>query len=415
MAGQVGARVVSWILTRSKRTPERAVPPRAPLAAGSVPVALNTPAVPAFAAAIGGVTFVLLRLAFAAKGEVTRFIVAGSRYTNAKRAPAGLHVFRTGYDGQFYYRLALDPADLSRTAFGITLDSPFRLERIGYPVLSWLAAAGQRGLVPSSEIAVNLAALTVLAFLGGVLAKDSGRHAAWGLLVAGYWGFLFSIGRDLPEVVASCFLVAGLVALRRSRPVLAGFLLAGAVLTLETTLDVVVAVALVSIVQLIRCRRVRRHDAAWVIPAVAFVGWQLVGLAASGTLPMRADTADNLGLPAVNMIAAVAHYLGLLPSHASVIWLGEFFVLALVTVAAGWNVRRAGLPLWERVAWGVAVLVGLCAARDLWYGQVDLRAFEDVYLLSAIVLLGSRRRLWLIGTVVTIAWLVTFARRVVII
>lgn len=374
----------------------------------------SSPALPALIAAVAGTAFVLARLALAAKGDITRFIVAGRHFVDPALAPPGLHVFPSGYDGQFYYRLALDPLDLAKTAFGITLDSAFRVGRIGYPMLSWVAVGGQRQLIPCAEVGVNLAALVILAWLGGVIALDAGRHAAWGLLVVGCWGFLFSIGRDLPEVVGSCFLVGGLVALRRQRGLLAGLLFAGAALTIETTLDVVIAVALVSIIGLLRRRRrPGALEVAWILPFLAFAGWQAYGWAATGQIPVLADSNSNIGLPAVSMIGAVVHYVELLPSHESAIWLGEYLVLAIITLIAAWCVVSSRIPLWEKAAWGIAVLVGLSLARGIWYGTADFRAFEDVYVLSAILLLGSRHRLYVPAALVAIAWFVTFARRAV--
>lgn len=394
--------------------PLRAPSPARPGSAGRWQ-RLDTPLTPAVVAAVGGAVFVLARLADVAKGDISRFVMAGRDFVNPAVAPKGLHVFPgSGYDGQFYYRLALDPANLARTAYGITLDAGFRIQRIGLPVLSWLAAAGQRSLVPDSEVAVNLAALAVLAWLGGVLARDAGRHAAWGLLVAGFWGFVFSIGRDLPEVVASCFLVGGLVALRRQRAVLAGLLFAGAVLTLETTLDVVIAVGLVGVVELVRRRRrPGTWDLAWAIPGVAFVGWQLVGLAATGVLPMRADSGDNLAVPVVHMVGAIVYYLERLAHVGPLIWLGELFVLGVVTLSAAWCVARSQVPIWEKVAWGIALLVALCLSAGIWYGRANFRGFEDLYLLSVIVLLGSRRRLWIVAALVALAWVLNVGHYVV--
>lgn len=375
----------------------------------------DRPATPAVVAALGGTLFVLARLADVAKGDISRFVMAGRDFVNPAKAPKGLHVFTgSGYDGQFYYRLALDPANLSRTAYGITLDAGFRIQRIGLPVLAWLASGGQHSLVPDSEVAVNLAALTVLAWLGGLLARDAGRHAAWGLLIPGFWGFVFSIGRDLPEVVATCFLVGGLVALRRRQAALAGLLFAGAVLTLETTLDVVIAVGLVSVVQLLRHqRRPESWDLAWVLPAVAFVGWQLVGLAASGIFPMRADGSDNLGAPVVHMVGAVVYYLERLTHVGSLIWLGELFVLGVVTLGAAWCVVRSRVPAWEKAAWCVAVLVALSLSAGIWYGRANFRGFEDLYVLSVVVLLGSRRKLWIVAALVALAWVLNVVHYVV--
>ncbi|HMK63967.1 MAG TPA: hypothetical protein VK386_10130 [Acidimicrobiales bacterium] len=361
-----------------------------------------------------GTLFVILRLVVVAKGDITRFVFAGSEYVNPAAAPRGLHVFPgSGYDGEFYYRLALDPLDVGRTAFGITLDAPFRVERIGFPVLSWLASAGHGSLVPDAEVAVNLAALTVLGWLAGVLAKQSGRHAAWGLLVVGFWGFLFSIGRDVPEVVASCFLVGGLVSLRRQRPLLAGLLLAGAVLSLETTLDVVAAVAVVDIVALLWGRRRTRHqEVAWIVPAVAFGAWQLYAWQVTATVPLRSG-GGNLSAPVVNMVGALGHYLKGLPSSGSVIWLCEFGVLAVVTIVAAGVVRRSTVPPWEVVAWVVALVVAICLTHGIWYGRADFRAFEDLYVLSALIMLGSKISLKFPAALVSVMFIFTFAHRVV--
>ncbi len=366
-------------------------------------------------AAVAGTLFVLVRLLVAAKGDISRFVMAGRDFVNPASAPKGLYVFPgSGYDGQFYYRLALDPVDLAKTAFGITVDAGFRLQRIGMSALAWLASGGQHQAVPEALVAVNLAALVALAWLGALIASDAGRHAAWGLLVAGYWGFLFSIGRDLPEVLASCFLVGGLVALRRARPVLAGLVLSCAVLTLETTLDVVIAVGVVALVQILRrTRRPGCQDLAWVMPGLAFAGWQVTGLAMTGALPMRADTGDNLGVPAVNMVGAAVHYLTSISSASSLLWLAEFFVLAIVTLFAAWSLPRSRVPAWEKAAWVLASLVALSLSRGVWYGHATFRGFEDVYLLSAIVLVGSRHRLWLPAALVAVAWAVTFAHHVV--
>src|SRR3990172_6865503 len=84
------------------------------------------------------------------------FIVAGERFTSP-RADIYIHP-RDGYDGQFYYRLALDPLTIERTAHGIRLDNPpYRQQRILYPVLAWLV--GRVIPVPWAMLLVNYIAM----------------------------------------------------------------------------------------------------------------------------------------------------------------------------------------------------------------------------------------------------------------
>ncbi len=205
---------------------------------------------------LAAVVFFVFRLEVFAHGDITRFIDAGSSFVNSAKAPRGLAIVPgSGYDGEFYYRLALDPANLHRTAYGITFDTAFRLQRITYSAIAWLFAGGRQGLIPVSLVVVNILGLGALGWLGGLVAKDSNRPAVYGLLIAGYFGFLFTLGRDLTEICAATFLLAGLVALRRDRPVLAGFLLAAAALSRETALAFAVSVGIVSLVEIARRRR----------------------------------------------------------------------------------------------------------------------------------------------------------------
>ncbi len=179
-------------------------------------------------------SFLALRLWVAAGGNITEFVRAAWPYSDRAHVPPGLVVFTTdGYDGQFYYRLALDPADLRHTAFGITMDAPFRFQRIGYPALAWLVSLGRHSWVPVALVVVNGAALTAIGVLGGILARESGRQALWGLLLAGYFGFFISLGCDLTEPVAAACLLGGVLAVRRGRPAIAGLMFAYGALTRE--------------------------------------------------------------------------------------------------------------------------------------------------------------------------------------
>ena len=200
---------------------------------GSLIAALpDHPAFPAAIAVGAAICFVFLRLEFFAHGDLTRFIDTGRSFVNPTRTPRNLTIVPGGgYDGEFYYRLALDPANLHRTAFGITFDNASRVQRITYSTIAWLVSGGGRvAAVPWALVTVNVLGLGAIGWFSGMIARDAKRPAVYGLLVAGYFGFLFTLGSDLTEITAATFLLAGIVALRRERPILAGLLLAAAAL-----------------------------------------------------------------------------------------------------------------------------------------------------------------------------------------
>jgi hypothetical protein len=375
---------------------------------------LDHPAFPAAVSVAAAICFVLLRLEFFAHGDLTRFIDAGRSFVNPSQAPRNLHIVSgTGYDGEFYYRLALDPANLHRTAFGITFDNASRVQRIMYSTIVWVVAGGGRqGIVPVALVIVNIVGFGVLGWLGAMVAKDAKRPAVYGLLLSGYFGFLFSLGRDLTEISAASFLLAGIVALRRDRPVLAGFLLAAAALSRETALAFAVALGLVCVADILRHRRgPARRDFAWLIPGSIYVAWQLVGWSVYGVLPLRADAGDNLRLPFSAMVPAIAHFIWTLPNAHSAIWLGELIVLTSIAVLAGLSLRNAKVRRWEKAAWVLAVLVVISLAPGIWRGEADFRGFEDLYVLSSVILIGSKRNLTIPVVLVGVAWAVTFVHR----
>ena len=180
---------------------------------------LNRPLVPGIIAFFGWLGFALARWQIWAKGHLSLFIMAGHVYTHRAQLPRGLLLVPSaGYDGQFYYRLALDPINWHTTAFGITMDQSYRYTRIGYPVLAWIFSLGQHQLVPVVLVVLNLLGVAAMAMLGGVFARQSGRHALWGLAFAAYFGLVISVGRDTAEPLAEACLLGGLLAYRRGAP-----------------------------------------------------------------------------------------------------------------------------------------------------------------------------------------------------
>ena len=394
-------------------TAETAMPADSGLVAGarpgpgrSVPSRTDRPALAGLIAVAAALAFTLGRWQIWAHGHLDRFILVGRHFANPAQVPRGIYVWPTyGYDGQFFYRLALNPLNLSHTAYGITMDRPYRYMRIGYPALTWLLSLGQHALVPVALVAVNIAAIGAMACCGAVFAQQAGRHAAWGLLLAGYFGLITSLSRDTAEPLAAACLLAGLLAIRARRQVLAAVLLAFGALTRETVMVAVAAVAVVRVIGMIRGRHglgqhgPGRDDLPWVVPSVVFAAWQVVVRAATGTVPLLADSGRNAGAPFIAPLKALKADVTHLGGHGSgqyEVWLLEVAILALFTIAALTALGSTSAPVHERIAF-VLYIIEICVVTPSTWSSLDadLRSFIEVYLLALIILLGTpRRSIW---------------------
>jgi hypothetical protein len=387
--------------------------PAAPAAAppsGSLAARANRPAAAALIAGLIAAGFTLARWQTWAGGRISRFILVGRHFATPSQLPHGMPVAKTyGYDGQFFYRLALNPLNFHHTAYGITVDRPYRFMRIGYPALTWLVSAGQHWLVPVVLVAVNIAAIGALGWLGARFALDGGRHALAGLLVPGYFGLLTSLGRDTAEPLAAACLLAGLLAVRARRPALAAFFLACGALTRETVMVAVAAIAIVRVTGMLRGRargvRPGRDDLAWVVPAAVFAAWEVVVKLATGSVPLLADGGRNAGAPFIAPLQAFRHNLGHVHLHQFEqydLWFLELAILVAFSVAALAGLRSTSAPVHERLAL-VLYLIEICIVTPSTWNSLDadMRSFIEVYLLAVIVLLGMPRRpfrAWLLSS-----------------
>ncbi len=347
-------------------------------------------------AGLGTALFVIVRLAVVGHLDAARLVMAERPYVDVGLAPKGLPVLpRNGYDGQFFYRLALDPGNLHRTAYGIHLDTIFRLQRIGYPFLAWLLSLGHHRWVPVTLLVVNVLAMAVIGALGGAFARGAHRHALWGLLLAGYFGFVFSVARDLAEPTAAAFLLGGLLALRRGRPVPGAVLFACGSLTRETVLVPVAVLLLCRLVAFVTGRaRPGITDAAWVVPIAAFAAWQVAVHVVVGQYPILTDATDNSAGPLVPLVHSVDTHLRSAASlnPDSLIWVVEMVVLTVFVLAGLTALRSTTAPVFERLVFVAYLLELFFLSASIWNGTVDLRSLDEVYLLAVVLLFGAPRR-----------------------
>jgi len=356
--------------------------------------AIWDPLLPGLIAAAAGCVFVVARWASWARHNLANFILVGRHFANPAQLPPGIPLQPTyGYDGQFYYRLALNPANLAQTAYGLRVDHSYRFMRIGYPAVTWLVSFGQHSLVPAMLIAVNVVAVGAMGYFGGVLARQGGRHVLWGLLIVAYFGLVTSLARDTAEPLAAAFLLGGLVALRARRPWAAALLLACGALTRETVMVAVAAIAVVRVVTLVRTRqRPGRDDLPWALPSAVFAAWQLVILAVTGSVAVATDGGRNAGAP----FSAPVHALLFNLRHLNTsrfdkydLWLLEFFGLVLACLAATAVLRVSRAAAWEKLALYLYI-VEICVVTPSTWSSLNsaMRAFIEVYLFALVIVLS---------------------------
>ncbi len=258
------------------------------------------------------VGFVLVRLVLAT--SIGGFAVAGDRFVDPALTPDRLPVTAEsgGYDGQFVYRLALEPWTDGRPRTG----SPWTTRRTGSsgsPPPCW---PGRSACCPGVStllalLLVNVAALTVAAAFAVRLAVALGRHPLTGLVLALPAGMPISLGRHLTEPVAWAAVLAGLWYARQRRWAPAAAALTVAVLARETSLVVVAGLAAAELWRLLAGGHGPRGDRramAWLaLPAAVAVAWQLVLLQVWGVLPVRSGGPTNFGgLPVLGVLDTLA-------------------------------------------------------------------------------------------------------------
>ena len=344
---------------------------------------LDRPLATALAAILFGCIAVAAQLA--REGDVSALVRAAPPWVDAAAAPAGLRVGTAGYDGQFYYALALDPLTDRRTEHGVTFDHPaYRQQRIVYPLLAWAISLGDAGRLPWALVVVNLVGLFAIGSLGALLALEVRRHALWGLLFALYPGFVITVTSDLTEIVAAVFVLAALLWLRRQQTLRAAGALSLAVLSRETT---VLLAAASGVGALVGSWQRPRRWLPFLLPGIALIAWELF-LAARWHATATAEGATAVSPPLLGFLVAVWSDPQRFAPPRLAVWTGILaFVLAMVAIGAR-SVRSVRTP-YERWAWYAYLALAAILEVNIWATGAVLRALTELAMLTALFALGT--------------------------
>ncbi len=276
----------------------------------------------------------------------------------------------------------------------MTFDSPsFRQQRIVYPVLVWVLSMGRADRVPILLIVVNYLVLCLMGWIGGAYAQSMKQHALWGIVLPLYPGFLFTLSRDLTEIVEVGFLLAGLLLIRRGKHLLATLLLTLAVLTKETSLLVPVGAMLARLAAVWQGKGAKGFT--WrlsLLPLITYGIWQLVLFYRWEQLPLYGGI-YNLGLPLSGFVKFFLSTAAL-ATESQRLWFVECCFILVFAVCVAYALGSTTAWTHEKLSWSLYVILVSLLTRSIWVEDwAFLRALSEFYVLGAIIVIGSRLKM----------------------
>jgi hypothetical protein len=270
----------------------------------------------------------------------------------------------------------------SFVGLGAATDIPYRYGRMGLPLLAWLLAFGQPGLVGWTLIGLNLAALTAIPGLAALLLAEHRGAPIGAALIFVLPPFVLLYGSVVsdPLLIALLLLAYLLDARGHRRPALV--VIAYAILVKEVAILALVPLAWRAIRE--RDRRMTLAIASTILPYAAWCGWLRWRV---GALPFLATTVSRkgaLGMP----FAGLRHEWVHRPPDSAVILTLTIAVIAF-GAAGAWAARGNQIGALAAIYTLMAVCLGPRGLRFI--GEVPrVLLLPEVFGLLALVI-GLRK------------------------
>lgn len=321
--------------------------------------------------------------------DASYFIHAGDTFVNERLLTDPISVLPNshGYDGQFYYRLTLNPFTNKRVAEGIMLDNPhYRQQRIMYPLLTSFVAFNTK-YIPEIMIGINLLFLGIITFYGSKIAVNFNKHTLWGIIFVLWPGFFFTISRNLTEIVAGGFLIAGIYYFLKKKHIISTLLFSFAVLTKETALIVPVSIVITSVGYYIKDKK--SINILYTLPFFIYGFWQL-WLNWNWTNNWSIEIGNNIGFPFKGIIEFIKH-IPFLPNILRITSIIElvYFIILIVSIAFVLpKSKKIGFAI---TAWIIYVLLTINLTYTVWVEDIAfMRATTELFTLGMIILLNAK-------------------------
>jgi hypothetical protein len=336
------------------------------------------------------------------------FIIAGDRYVDASKlvSPIIVRPQSDGYDGQFYYRMALAPFDFETPAFGVRFDNAaWRTQRIVYPLLAWAAAFGRADLVPLSLFLVNVVGIGAIALFAVRLTALLKLPPLTPLAVLLWPGLIVSLTHDTTEIIACALLLAAFDMYLRGRMAGYAVLAALATLTRETSIVFFLGVFSFEAVSAVRSSAWRQSWLRLALAGLALVPfpiWRELQFDLWAQPPVSDAVRDNVGWPFAGVLHAIAEDIsgtsfggGHLALRAYA--LAALALLAIFCTTVALRLRTAfRMPAIAPLAAGWLPLIALMTMLNTaWVQTSFLRAFSECFVVGCLIVASRPPPQWL--------------------
>lgn len=323
--------------------------------------------------------------------DITRLIKAGDHYVKSSELKRVIYVNSNsfGYDGQFYYRLALDPLTNKETEDGITLDKPaYRQKRLIYPLISRLVSF-KPSYIPYALVIINLLGIAYLSYLSCKLVIIFKRKLIYSLIIPFYPGFIFTLYRDLTEIIAISLLFTGIIALNNKKNKLAVLFFVLSSFTKETTLIIPIGILLA---YLFFNKKANKN---WLIislvPIITYVIWHFVInylWKNNGIDSLR----TNLTIP-LNGFFQLLKNLLFNPSNIIIVYIIEILFLLFFIYNVFVVLKNSKVLLYIKTAWiAVIMLVAVLNYNVFEEDIAFMRSCAELYLIGCFILIKSNTK-----------------------
>ncbi len=326
--------------------------------------------------------------------NILAFVSIGEEYIDREviEIEVGDALSLGGYDGQFYYQLALNPLRTETVWEGLRIDNTvYRQQRIVYPFLGFMLSFGIQDLVPYTLVFINFLAVLCLYIFGRKLFEELKFKPDYALFLAFYPGVIISFSRSLVEPFALLFLILSLLLLVRKRFYWSTLMLFLAILTKETFLLVAVAAGMVWLFDFFGKRSdLKIKFYYFFVPLLLWLGWQYWLWTIWGTLPALSG-GGNLGLPFQGIYESLNDWFKF-DGYGDPIYLAVFLWILLFVFYVLKYLRRCKNLQFFRLGFLIYLIFSIFFTSFIWNNYPSfLRVLSELFLFGLILISQQKR------------------------